>query len=53
LNNANIGYFLVVEGMEFFKVEKELLNDHEDELEEANFNDHKHSHCIFYITLCT
>jgi hypothetical protein len=51
LNNVRIGYSLVVKGMEeFFKVEKELLVDHEDELEEANFNDHKHSHCIFYTT---
>jgi hypothetical protein len=38
LNNVRIGYSLVVEGMEeFFKVEKELLDDHEDELEDANF----------------
>jgi hypothetical protein len=54
LNNVRIGYTIVVEGMEeFIKVEKELLDDHENELEEANFNDHKHSHCIFYITYCT
>jgi hypothetical protein len=54
LNNVKIGYSLVVEGMEeFSKVEKELLDDHEDEFEEANFNDYKHSHCIFYIILCT
>jgi hypothetical protein len=51
LNNVRISYYVVVKGMEeFIKVEKELLDDHEFELEEANFNDHKHSHCFFYTT---
>jgi hypothetical protein len=35
LNDAMIGCFLVVGAMEFFKIEEEILDDHEDELEEA------------------
>ncbi len=36
LNDAMIGCFLVVGAMEFFQIEKEILDDHEDEREEAH-----------------
>jgi hypothetical protein len=36
LNDAIIGCFLVVGAMEFFRIEKKILDDHEDEREEAH-----------------
>jgi hypothetical protein len=38
LNDAMIGCFLVVGAIEFFQIEKEILDDHDDEREEACYS---------------